>query len=108
MFARYQGLVAVIVLLAMLFFAIMYHVFAQPLGGALYDGIPLDAKLLALDKLALDEAYSQQLVKLWIIWLADGGHDSSRIKVGLRNARRAYAETIAEMAKREQEMGGKP
>jgi hypothetical protein len=68
------------------------------------DGIPLDAKLLALDKEALDEAYHRHLLLLFSVWLKGEISDSSRISNGLRIARRAYNQAAQQIVKREQQL----
>jgi len=70
----------------------------------LYQGIPLDTHLLELDKVALEEAYHQHLIRLWNVWLTDGAKESQRIKTGLRIARQAYHIAAQEIEKREQEI----
>ena len=58
----------------------------------LYEGLQLDPILLALDKRALDEAYHDQLLKLFGVWLSSGSIDEARnFRNGLRNARRGYS-----------------
>jgi hypothetical protein len=69
----------------------------------LYQGIPLDEKLLQLDRRALDEAYHAHLIKLWNVWLTDGAREAQRITNGLRIARESYAVAAAQIAKREQQ-----
>lgn len=69
----------------------------------LYEGIPFDAHLLALDKRALDEAYHAQLLKLFGVWLSSQAGDTRAISNGLHIARRAYSQAAAQIAKREQE-----
>ena len=69
----------------------------------LYSGIPIDLHLLKLDRLALEDAYHAQLLKLFGVWLAQGAGDATHFRNGLRNARRAYSEAHQEMDKREQE-----
>ena len=59
------------------------------------DDIPVDEKLLHLDERALDEAYHQQLLLLFSVWLKDQAGDTTRFNNGLRIARRAY-HTVAE------------
>jgi hypothetical protein len=61
-----------------------------------------DAKMLALDKIALDDAYRTQLELLFSVWLKDDPADVSRISRGLANARRAYAHAAEQIEKREQ------
>ena len=70
----------------------------------LYQGIPLDAKLLPLDKRAFDEAYHNHLVLLFSVWVKDQAGDSSRINTGLRIARRAYHEALQQIEKRERQL----
>ena len=71
---------------------------------SIYQGIPLDAKLLALDKRALDEAYHNHLVLLFSVWVKDQAGDSGRIRNGLRIARRAYHEVATEIERREKQL----
>lgn len=104
MIARWQWLIAAGVLLALLLFAVFTHSYAQPRPASFYEGLQLDAKLLALDKEALDEAYHLHLVKLWTIWVTDGAPAAGRIQSGLRIARRAYDEARDVIAKREQQL----
>lgn len=62
-----------------------------------------DARLIELDKLALDEAYHNQLQLLFSVWLKDGaGVDAARISNGLRIARRAYIQAATQIEQREQ------
>jgi len=67
-------------------------------------GVPMDATLLRLDKAALDEAYQQQVVKLFIVWLSQGAGDPNNINAGLANARRAYTRAAQQIARREQQL----
>lgn len=71
----------------------------------LYGDIPNDPKLLEIDKVALDEAYHDQLKFLFSVWLKDGGRNVQGITTGLRNARSAHALAAAQIAKREQQIG---
>jgi hypothetical protein len=68
----------------------------------LYGNIPPDPTLLQLDRLALDEAYHTQLIKLWTVWLSTGAGDATHFRNGLANARRAYGLAAEAIAKREQ------
>lgn len=77
---------------------------AEPAQTELYTGVPVNGKLLELDKRALDESYHTHLIRLWGVWLADGGNDPSRITKGLQNARRAYHQASEQIAKREEEL----
>lgn len=70
----------------------------------LYQGIPLDAHLLPLDRRALEEAYHQHLIRLWNVWLTDGAKEAHRITNGLRIARQAYHQAAQQLEKREQQL----
>ena len=70
----------------------------------LYEGVPFDAHLLALDRRALDEAYHLQLLNLFNIWLRQQAIDARQITAGLQLARRAYNQAAGQIAKREQAM----
>jgi hypothetical protein len=69
----------------------------------IYEGIPIDSKLLHLDKMAIDEAYDDQVRHLFRIWLAGGITGNKEITIGLKNARRAYNLAAGQIAKREQQ-----
>ena len=68
----------------------------------LYEGVPFDARLLELDKRALDEAYHNQLQLLFSIWIKQQAVDAKQITNGLQLARRAYNQAAGQIAKREQ------
>ena len=75
-----------------------------PAAEALYSGVPLDAKLLELDKRGLDEAYHQHVLLLFSVWLKDQAGDPSRFNNGMRTARRAYQTAAERIAAREQQL----
>jgi hypothetical protein len=69
--------------------------------------IPIDARLLPIDKAALQEAYHNQLILLWQTYLKSGLTDSNALvyfKNGLRNARSAYNLAMTEIEKREKRL----
>jgi hypothetical protein len=68
----------------------------------LYGDVPLDAKLLPIDRQALDEAYRQHLIKLFNIWLTDGAREATRFRNGLHISRNAYDIAAKAIAAREQ------
>lgn len=71
-----------------------------------YESIPSDPRLLALDRRALDEAYHEQIKKLFGVWVASGAPaEATQLKNGLRIARRAYGQASQQIVKREQEPG---
>ena len=70
----------------------------------LYQGVPLDAHLLRLDRRGLEEAYHQQVIFLFTVCLKDGCKDATYFQNGLRNARRFYGEAAKQIAQREKEL----
>lgn len=70
----------------------------------LYRGIPTDAHLLELDKSALNEAYHNQVVRLFGVWLSGGVKEATQFTNGLQNARRGYNLAIQQIEKREREL----
>lgn len=106
--STFRVLIAILILLAFLVFGIVLYARAAPTGESfrLYEGIPLDAKLLALDKQALDEAYHNHVVKLFTVYVTDGAKQALYIKTGLGIARRAYGEASEQITKREQQLQG--
>lgn len=67
----------------------------------LYQGVPLDTHLLALDKEALEEAYKQHVMLLFSVWLKDDVNVVHRINKGLENGRRAYRAAAQKIEERE-------
>ena len=75
----------------------------QPID--VYAGIPPDTKLLALDKQALEQAYTARLIRLFDVWLSSTqGQDATAFQNGLRIARRGYTLAAQALARREQEI----
>ena len=70
----------------------------------LYRGIPTDAHLLELDKSALNEAYHNQAVRLFGVWLSGGVKEATYFTNGLHNARRGYNLAAQQIEKREREL----
>jgi len=73
----------------------------------LYQGVPLDAHLLGVDKDALELAYKDHLKLLFSVWLKDDISTVQRINNGLRNARRAYAHAAEQIERRERALKSK-
>jgi hypothetical protein len=63
---------------------------------------PLDATLLALDRAALKDAYHDQVLRLFRVYVSQQARDRKPIMAGLQIARRAYSQAAAQIAKREQ------
>ena len=75
----------------------------QPID--VYAGIPPDTKLLALDKQALEQAYTARLIRLFDVWLSSTqGQDATAFQNGLRIARRGYTLAAQALSRREAEI----
>jgi hypothetical protein len=99
---RVASAVAIVAIVTGIVFAADYFASAQEDVPDIYSDVPLDASLLRLDRRALDEAYHDQLLKLFGVWMAEGAKDAQRIKNGLRAARKAYGQAASQIAAREQ------
>jgi hypothetical protein len=98
-----QRVVLTLVIVFVILFAFTAFGYFQGKELDLYQGIPLDEKLLQLDRRALDEAYHAHVIKLWNVWLSDGAREAQRITNGLRIGRESYAQAAAQITKREQQ-----
>ena len=64
-----------------------------------------DARLVQLDRDAIEKAYSEHLVNLFLVWMKDPETDQPRrAVVGARRAQKAYIGAMTEIEKREQEL----
>jgi hypothetical protein len=99
-----SGLILAIAFLLLLVFGRDGVEAQQDTQPQLYEGIPLDATLLSADKRALEEAYHQQLLLLFSVWLKGDISEDARIRNGLKKARAAYTSVAQQIAKREQEL----
>jgi hypothetical protein len=81
---------------------------AQAPRDDLYADVPADPALLAIDKQSLTEAYHDQLVHLFGIWIKGRASSTKEITEGLKIARRAYGIAAAQIARREQQINGAP
>jgi len=61
-----------------------------------------DAKILELDKQALDEAYIHKLKLLFDVWVREGRDNPERPIKGAAEARRAYVDIMKAIEMREQ------
>lgn len=67
-----------------------------------------DARLLILDRQAIEQAYMQQVVYLFQQWMKDETQQPERAMRGVKNARNAYGHAIAALEKREKEHEVRP
>jgi hypothetical protein len=73
--------------------------------GEIVASTKYDARMIELDKVALDSAYHQQILLLFSVWLKDGaGQDAARIRNGLQIARRAYVQAATQLEERERKV----
>ena len=61
-------------------------------------------RLLQLDREAVDNAYRDQIMHLFEIWMKDDTGQPARAIVGVRKASKAYKDIMNELDRREQEL----
>jgi hypothetical protein len=66
-----------------------------------------DGDILKLDREALDEAYRDQLSRLFSVWMKDESGQPRRVINGARQARHAYIEVRRAIEAREHEWQGR-
>jgi hypothetical protein len=104
---KWQWLIAALALVTLLLIGLAFRVRAQQPQPppVLYENIPFDPALLSLDRRALDEAYHNQLVRLFGVWLSSGAPEEARnFKNGLNIARRAFGLAREQIRKREEQL----
>jgi hypothetical protein len=60
-------------------------------------------RLLALDREAIERAYSSQVQQLFATWMKDSTGQPNRALVGINNARRAFTQSMTAIERREQQ-----
>jgi hypothetical protein len=65
---------------------------------------PYDSRLIELDKQALDEAYRDRIMHLFVVWMRDEQGQPGRALIGVQQARRAYILATMAIEKREREL----
>lgn len=108
-FGKRCALAVAIVIAALLLLLILTKLFgddaqAKDQDFQIYQGIPLDAELLDMDKRGLKDAYHNQVLHLWEIWLRGGVRSNEEISAGLKNARRAYEIAAKQIELRERQL----
>lgn len=64
-----------------------------------------DARLVALDKEAIDQAYREQVQHVFGVWMKDpDSNQPNRALTGVRNAQRAYIASMDAIKRREEEL----
>jgi hypothetical protein len=79
-----------------------------PVGTFIGRSSPWDTRIVALDKEALDNAYRDQIEKLFSVWMRDDSGQPERAITGARQARRAYILVRTEIEKRAIGLGFHP
>ena len=69
---------------------------AEEIAASRFDG-----DLIELDKEAVKQAYHDQVVHLFAVWMKDETGQPARATVGVRQARRAYIEAMTKIEQRE-------
>lgn len=93
---------AVIIVLTLLALAIIGY-----LGGREVEAAPVpvaspyEARLIVLDREAIDNAYRSKLEQLFSVWLKDDTDQPARAITGANQARRAYTGAMHEIERRE-------
>src|SRR3954469_14522731 len=90
----------VLVALTVLAGAIILGVMGHTLGSAPLPPSKWDDKLLTLDEAALEQAYRQHVVNMFLIWMKDSAGQPTRALNGVNQARRAYVEAMDEIERR--------
>jgi hypothetical protein len=81
--------------------AIGYGVFAE-LQAQVPPPLPkYDARLIELDRQAIERAYTQQAVHLFQQWMKDDTRQPERMMLGLTQARSAYSQAMEKVEERE-------
>lgn len=103
----WKRLVTALAILVAVFLAlwVIYHMLGDDQAVAQNAPSKWDAQMQVLDRQALDKAYAEQMSKIWLIWLQDGGGGTTeRQTKGFRNARRAYVIAMTEIEQRDAEI----
>jgi hypothetical protein len=67
-----------------------------------------DRQLLDIERQAIDDAYHEQIKRLYLIWLKDESGQPTRATTGARQARAAYLRIMEAFERRERELTPKP
>lgn len=67
-----------------------------------------DARLVVLDREAIESAYREQVQHVFEVWMKDDSGQPNRAITGVRNAQRAYIASMNAIKRREQEIRENP
>ena len=99
-------MLTIIIVLVILFALAAFGYFTGGWDEAVGAPLPpskFDKELIAVDKEAIKEAYRNQVVHLFSVWMKDEHDQPRRALVGINQARRAYIESMTALEKREQQ-----
>jgi len=108
---KYQGLVAALVLVTLVLFALIFHSFGQalpPKGTFVGKPSPYDGRIIQLDREAIDEAYKDTMQHLFSVWTRSDEDQPGRAIRGATQARRAYILVMEAIDKREKLLKDEP
>jgi hypothetical protein len=67
-----------------------------------------EAKLLELERAAIDDAFRAKITQLWTVWMSDDRGQPARAVNGATQARKAYIASMTEIDRREENLRSKP
>lgn len=74
--------------------------FAPGVPDAIYPAY--EARLLVIDREAIEAAYRAQAQNLFAVWMRDDSGQPARAKIGINRAKAAYVAALEEIARREE------
>jgi hypothetical protein len=66
-----------------------------------------EGRLLQLERAAIDDAFRQKITQLWSVWMSDDRGQPARAINGAAQARKAYAISMTEIDRRENDLRSK-
>ena len=91
---------AVVAIIATLIAVALLVLVSDPSSEAPSEDAKFDAHIIQLDREAIDQAYRDQIMHLFQVWMKDEHDQPRRAIVGARQARRAYIGAMTEIDKR--------
>jgi hypothetical protein len=87
-------------------FGVAFVAASQPATTPPWVPSEYDARLLALDKEAVDAAYREHVQRLYATWMKDETGQPYRAVTGARQAQRAYVRSMDAIKRRQEELKG--
>lgn len=95
----YLGLPFVLLTIALVNFHSVAQVIPPPLPSSEFD-----ARLVVLDKEAIEAAYREHVQRMYSIWMKDETGQPHRALTGVRQAQKAYLASMEAIKRREEEL----